>query len=60
MLLYLARRSYTCTHTNTHTCTAEANTQTDVGGFFFVKWDTSSIVAAIKATTPRAGTQKEF
>lgn len=30
MLLYLARRSYTCTHTNT----AEANTQTDVGGFF--------------------------
>lgn len=58
MLLYLARRSYTCT--NTHTCTAEANTQTDVGVFFFVKWDTSSIVAAIKATTPRAGTQKEF
>lgn len=33
MVLYLARRSYTCTHTNTHTCTAEANTQTDVGVF---------------------------
>lgn len=33
MVLYLVRRSYTCTHTNTHTCTAEANTQTDVGGF---------------------------
>lgn len=50
---------YMHTHKHTHTCTAEANTQTDVGGFF-VKWDTSSIVAAIKATTPRAGTQKEF
>lgn len=48
-------------HTHKHTHMHSRSKHPDrCWGFFFVKWDTSSIVAAIKATTPRAGTQKEF
>lgn len=48
-------------HTHKHTHMHSRSKHPDrCWGVFFVKWDTSSIVAAIKATTPRAGTQKEF
>lgn len=47
-------------HTHKHTHMHSRSKHPDRCWGFFVKWDTSSIVAAIKATTPRAGTQKEF